>query len=290
MFSDFMNAVKSGERAEIMPAAIITAIISSILLLGIIIILTIVFQSKTQQTKNVELSTAVSNFDVSLRSDISQASFISATAKLTQPSTRLLSSTDLLINGITMHIPTPTGECKVIDWSLNDTTVSRNLIIYSNTLSEDETVQCDESSETTDNRDKNFSDTFIQKSPFQFTNQMNREFIYTLDDLTLNKVNEELEDRLTVQGVDKLSDEEFNELNNLLGNEYLASKFEEPDSCVMDEDKVDEVCPVPESATMTEVWSSTTVAKMSVDFDILGDFGEVVHSQIEQSASISPHR
>lgn len=292
------------ERGEAMPAAIITAVVSSIILLGITIVMSMVLQSKSDQTNDSELTTNASNIDITLRSDITQATFIVPTAKLTQPSARLLVASDITLNGIILHIPVSTGECKVVEWSVNGTKAKRSLTVYPSTVNEGTSAaKCDVSTAPSAQRTKEFQDQFLLQSSFNFNNHVGRKVDFTLNDTALTNVNNELDKELTAQGVDRLSDADFNKLNDLLGSDYLVSGFTDTTACVMNADKVPEldssgtqvldssgnpvlVCPPAETTSVAAAWNSLVIAKVSANFDLIGQTGEILPRQIEQATSI----
>lgn len=302
---NFIDARKAlSERGETMPAAIITAIVSSIILLGITVVMSMVLQSKADQTSDSELTTNASNIDINLRSDITQATLIKPIARLTQPSARLLVSSDINVNGLIANIPIDTGECKVVEWKVIGTQVTRNLTVYPSTLNTGTSAEeCDTSTTPTAQRTKQFPDQFLLQSPFTFTNHAGRKIVFTLNDATLTRVNNELDSELTAQGTDKLSDQDFNKLNDLLGSDYLTAGFADPNACELNADKIQKVdssgntvldssgnpvmvCPPAESASVTTAWNSTIIAKVSADFDLIGDTGEIIVRQLEQNTSI----
>lgn len=298
------SKIIKSESGEAMPAAIITAIVSSIILLGITIVMSMVLQSKSDQTNDSELTTNASNIDISLRSDITQATFVSPTARLTQPSARLLVASDIRLNGVTLHIPVGTGECKVVEWSVDGNKAKRSLTIYPSTVNEGTSAaKCDTSTTTSAQRTKEFADQFLLQSSFIFNNHVGRQINFTLNDATLTNVNNELDKQLTLQGVDRLSDSDFNKLNDLLGSDYLVAGFTDTSACVMNADKVPSVdssgnpvldssgnpvlvCPPAETASVATAWASTAVAKVSADFELIGQTGQILQRQLEQATSI----
>lgn len=292
------------ESGEAMPAAIITAIVTTILLLGITIVMSMVLQTKSEETDDTELFNNASNIDISLRSDITQATQISPSVKLKKPETRLLTAEDIIVNGVILDIPESTGECKVIKWSVEGTQASRNLTIYSATTNQGSySAKCDESSEVTAQRTKSFPDSFLLQSPFTFDNRVGRTIHYSLTDATLNTINAELDNRLVRNDNKRLSDSQFDELNKLVTTDSLVAGFTDSTSCVMDAEKVESVddtgsvildsngqpvmvCPQAETASVASAWVSTIVSTVSVNFDLIGKSGDIAHRQIEQTSSI----
>jgi hypothetical protein len=275
---------KLSERAEAMPAAIVTAIISSMLLLGIAGIVSIVVQSKSDSQASVSLATVASNIDVSLRTDVTQAKYISAAAKLKQPASRLLTPTDVLLSGANMHAPQANGECKVIRWSINGTTASRDLTVYKSSLKDGSFVKCDETSPVLAKRTKVFAQNVNVKTPFKFHNQVGREIVFTIENKALNEVNAKLDAQLKAKGVQKLNDADFNELNKMMGTDSYTPGF--VDACVMNAAKVNGKCPEAEADTVAAAWNSLKIAKVSVNFEILNQTGEVVKRDVEQNSSV----
>jgi hypothetical protein len=298
-FGEKVRKAKSSERGEAMPAAIVTAIVSSLILLGIASVVSLVIQNKADSEGNVALTTAVSNIDVSLRSDINQASYITAAAKLKQPTTRLLAPTDVTLSGVNMHIPVSTGECKVIHWNINGNVASRDLTIYKSSLKTDVSVKCDETSPVVAQRTKVFAENVNINAPFKFNNQVGRELAFTINDVSLATVNTELDKRLTAEGVTKLSDTEFNELNKLMGTGSYVPGFSNPSACAMDAAKVwvdsnkdgikqssEMVCPPAEAPTVEAAWNSLKIAKVSIAFQMQSSSGEVAKRDISQNSSV----
>lgn len=292
------------ESGEAMPAAIITAIVTTILLLGITIVMSMVLQTKSEETDDTELFNNASNIDISLRSDITQATQISPSVKLKKPETRLLTAEDIIVNGVILDIPESTGECKVIKWSVEGTQASRNLTIYSATTNQGSySAKCDESSEVTAQRTKSFPDSFLLQSPFTFDNRVGRTIHYSLTDTALNTINAELDNRLVRNDNKRLSDSQFDELNKLVTTDSLVAGFTDSTSCVMNAEKVESVddtgsvildsngqpvmvCPQAETASVASAWVSTIVSTVSVNFDLIGKSGDIAHRQIEQTSSI----
>lgn len=302
---NFFSSKKiTSESGEAMPAAIITAIVSSILLLGITVVMSVVLQSRSDQKNDTELVTNASNIDISLRSDITQATYITASANLVQPTSRLLQADDISLNGMVLHIPVSTGECKVVSWSVDGTEASRSISIYAGTLNQGSSSErCDETSEVSAQRTKDFADLFLLQTPFTFNNHVGRKVDFTLDGPTLARVNDELDNGLKRNDTNRLSDAEFNELNKLLSANSLVAGFADSDACVMNAEKVAKVdgsgnsvtdsngnpvleCPPAETATVAAAWNSTAIAKANVVFDLMGDSGAVLHREVEQSSSI----
>lgn len=302
---NFFSSKKiTSESGEAMPAAIITAIISSILLLGITVVMSVVLQSRSDQKNDTQLVTNASNIDISLRSDITQATYITASANLVQPTSRLLQADDISLNGMVLHIPVSTGECKVVSWSVDGTEASRSISIFAGTLNQGSSSErCDETSEVSAQRTKDFADLFLLQTPFAFNNHVGRKVDFTLDNPTLTRVNDELDNGLKRNDSNRLSDAEFNELNKLLGPNSLVAGFADSDACVMNAEKVVKVdgsgnpvtdtngnpvleCPPAETASVAAAWNSKAIAKVNVVFDLMGESGAVLHREVEQSSSI----
>jgi hypothetical protein len=285
-FDGRFRRAKSSERAEAMPAAIITAIVSSLLLLGIASAVSLVVQNKADSEGNVNLTTVASNIDVSLRSDVTNASYITASAKLKQPAGSTLTPTDLTLSGVNMHIPSSTGECKVIRWSINGTTATRDLTIYPTTATTSAAVKCDETTTPVAKRTKVFSDSVNVKAPFKFYNQVGRELNFTHATASLKTVNDAYTAKVAGRNPAKLTDAELNELNKLLTSSSFDVGFVDPAACVMNAAKVNSVCPDPEASTVTAAWNSLKIAKVSVVFEMSSDSGEAIKRDIEQNSSV----
>ena len=298
-FGEKARKAKSSERGEAMPAAIVTAIVSSLILLGIASVVSLVVQNKADSEGDVALTTAVSNIDVSLRSDINQATYITAAAKLKQPTTRLLGPTDVNLSGVNMHIPVSSGECKVIRWNINGNNASRDLTIYQSSLKDDVSVKCNETSPVVGQRTKVFAQNVKVDAPFRFNNQVGRELAFTVDTASLDTVNTELEKQLTAKGVQKLNDTDFNELNKLMGNDSYKAGFKNPTACVMDAARIwvdankdgvkqttEMVCPPAEADTVAAAWNSMKVAKVGVAFQMASNSGEIAKRDIAQNSSV----
>jgi hypothetical protein len=45
-------------------------------------------------------------------------------------------------------------------------------------------------------------------------------------------------------------------------------------------------CPPAETATVASAWTSTAVATVSVNFDLIGTSGDILHRDVEQTSSI----
>lgn len=282
-----IRKAKSSEKAETMPAAIITAIVTSMILLAIAGILSYVFQSKSDGEEKVALATVASNIDVSLRADISQGSYLTATAKLKQPESRLLTENDLLLTGVNVHLPEANSDCKVIRWSVNGTTVNRDLTVYKNAINTDRPARCDETSEIVAKRNKVFADNIIVQAPFAFHNQLGNPLRFTLEESALTKVNDKLEVQLEAKGVEKLDDDDFNKLNRNLDSSSFIVAFADPAACVMNAEKVSGVCPEPEAATILDAWNSKKITKVSVMFIMQDNDGGIVSRNVEQNSSNS---
>lgn len=296
-FEGATQTLPSPEKAEIMPAAIITAIVSSILLVGMAVVISLVLTSKSEQTSNAELSTTVSNVDASLRADITQARHIEPKAKLIQPSERLLTASDIQLNGVTLHVPSNSGECKLITWAANGTTITRELIVYGQTLNADREATCDKESEIVSERDKDFEQKFLLQAPFQFNNNVGREFAYVLNSATLDEVNTELDKKLTEKGEEKLNETELNKLNKLLNPDSLVIGFADPSACVMNAERTTTTdgsgnsvtaCPPPETESVEEAWNAQSISSVGVKFDMMSDSGETLHRDIKQTSSTPP--
>lgn len=298
-FGEKARKAKSSERGEAMPAAIVTAIVSSLILLGIASVVSLVVQNKADSQGNVALTTAASNIDVSLRSDINQASYITAAAKLKQPTTRLLTPTDVNLSGVNMHVPVSTGECKLIRWNINGNTVSRDLTIYKTTLNSDTAVKCDTASPVLAQRTKVFAQNVNVNAPFTFNNQVGRQLGFTISDSALTTVNAKLDQMLTAQGVQKLNDTDFNTLNTLMTTDSYVVGFADPTACVMNAAKVwvdlnndgikqtnEMVCPPAETTTVAAAWNSLKIAKVSVSFQMQSASGQLAKRDISQNSTV----
>jgi hypothetical protein len=292
------------ESGEAMPAAIITGIVTTILLLGITIVMSMVLQTKSDETDDTELFNNASNIDISLRSDITQATQISPSVKLKKPAGRLLTAEDIIVNGVILDIPESTGECKVIKWSVEGAQASRNLTIYSATTNQGSySAKCDKSSEVAAQRTKTFPDSFLLQSPFTFNNHVGHNVHYSLTDVALTTINDELDNKLVRNDTNRLSDSDFDALNKLLTEDSVVAGFTDPSSCVMNAEKVESVdgtgsvildssgqpvmvCPPAETVSVASAWVSTSISTVSVNFDLIGKSGDIAHRQIEQTSSI----
>lgn len=291
-FGDKLRKAKSSERAEAMPAAIITAIVSSLLLLGIASTVALVVESKSESESNVQLTTAVSNIDVSLRSDVTNASYIAATAKVKQPTGRLLTPTDVVVTGTKMHIPATDGGCKVVRWVADGNTVSRQLTIHALSSNVSGTVTCDETSEKLAERKKTFAQDVNISAPFTFHNQVGRSIVFNHANASMDTVNAQLDAKLKALNVQKLSDADFNALTiPLLKGDSFVAGFADPTACPMSAPRGSNgVCPDPEADTIVAAWDSLKIAKVSVDFTMGSASGESVQRDIEQNSSVPLYR
>lgn len=290
-FGDKLRKAKSSERAEAMPAAIITAIVSSLLLLGIASTVALVVESKGESESNVQLTTAASNIDVSLRSDVTNASYISASAKLKQPAGRLLTPTDVTVTGVKMHIPATDGGCKVVRWTVDGSAVSRQLTIYKLSSTDSGTVTCDENSGTLAERKKVFAQDVNVNAPFAFHNQVGRSIVFNHANASLETANSQLDAKLKSLNVQKLNDEDFSNLNKLMKGDSFVAAFADPTACPMNAPRgAAGACPAPESDTIVAAWDSLKIAKVSVDFSMTSPGGDSVNREIEQNSSVPLYR
>ena len=289
-FGDKLRRAKSSERAEAMPAAIITAIVSSLLLLGIASTVSLVVQSKSDSEGNVKLATVASNIDVSLRSDVSNASYIAASANLKQPAGRLLTPTDINVSGVNMHVPAQSGECKVVRWSMSGNTISRDLTIYQKTSNGGDMAKCDETSTKLGQRTKVFAQDVSVQTPFNFTNQVGRAITFNHADASLQTVNAALDAKLVEKNTQRLNDEDFNQLNKLLKGDSFVAGFADPTACEMNAPRNGATCPEPEADTVTAAWNSLKIAKVSVAFQMNESSGDTIERNIEQNSSVPLYR
>lgn len=290
LFGDKFRAVKNSEAAELMPAAIITSIVSSILLLGIAGSMSLVLRDKASSEKNVNLTSIASNIDISLRSDITKASTITALTKLKQPSGRLLTPADVFISGVSLHIPESEGRCKVVNWSLYGSKATREMAIYSGFSMTGATAKCDISSTIEASRTKTFATNTISSAPFRVNNQVGRELAFTLSNEALVLANTALDTQLIAKEVTTLDVEDFNELNKLLNSSSFQVAFADPDACPMNVSKITSaglmVCPAAETDTIAAAWNSTKVAKVGVSLELSDAGGEKIARDIVQNSSV----
>lgn len=305
------HKARSSERGETMPATIIAAIVSSVVILGVAAVMSFVLQIRADAGEDLEVSVAASNVDVTLRSDIINASYITANVKLQQPSARLLDADDIFISGVNLHIPESNGGCKVIEWHFIEAKSIRDLTIYQDSSDTDEIVKCDLTSPVLSERDKVFTKNFTVNSTFNLRNQVGREILFNLTDASLEKVNPVLEAKLNEKGVERLSSEDFNELNKELKADSFISVFSNPEACVMNAEKVqsrneagelvvDEAgnpvltCPAPESVNVGSAWNSFNISNIRADLVFIdnngdGEQGETVRRAVEQNSAYTPY-
>ena len=273
------------ERAEAMPAAIITAIVSSILLLGIAGVTSMVVNGKADAEADVTLTTAVSNIDVSLRSDVTNASYITAGAKLAPPASGTFAPTDLVATGANLHIPEADGKCKVVRWSLEGGQVSRDLTVYSSTNNSESVVSCNTSSTKVAERKKVFSDKLTSTNPFKFYNQVGRELAFNIDESKIAAINTEHQSIRNAQGGAPLNAEQLQTLSNkhLTGNS-IKTGFKNPTACPLKDSPATGPCGAVEE-NIVAAWQSTKISKVSKAFDITMN-GTTQSRQVEQNSTV----
>lgn len=275
------------ESGETMPAKIVNAAVTSVLLLLIASIISLVVQEKSKAESEVNLDSAQVQIETSFTSDLNNATYIREELSLVQPDERLLEKDDVAVKGVNLHIPESSGECKAIRWDVDskNQSIVRNITIYEGTKNNAELVECDENSAIIGERAKSFGDDTLITDPIVIYNKLDRELTFSMTPEALESVNTELEAQLVAQGVDRLSDEELGMLrDNMAEGSFIASN-EEPDSCVMDEPKTlweDENgdgieqgtelhCEAPENANVEAEWKSTDVSTASFNFRMIED-------------------
>lgn len=157
-----IERVKS-ERAEALPAAIVTGIVSSIILLGLASVTATVVTQQTNAEVSAEANTSATNIDVSLRSDSTAATAIKAVSN----------------KSVQFHIPSATGatsnECKLVTWAVNGQVIDRTLTVYSGTKTVDGAVECDPASTKVVSNKRTLASTLEDGSSIRFFNALGRE-------------------------------------------------------------------------------------------------------------------
>jgi len=157
-----IERVKS-ERAEALPAAIVTGIVSSIILLGLASVTATVVTQQTNAEVSAEANTSATNIDVSLRSDSTAATAIKAVSN----------------KSVKFHVPSATGatsnECKLITWTVNGTSLDRVLTVYSGTKTVTGQVECDPASTVVVSNKRTLSSSLEDGSKLRYFNALGRE-------------------------------------------------------------------------------------------------------------------
>lgn len=276
---------KLTERGEAMPAAIITAALTSFMLLVMASILSLIVQEKVQAEAAVNLTAIASNIEASFSSDVEDATNIEAEPELSQPTERLLEKGDVSVTSVSLHIPEATGECKVVLWRLDeeDNSIHRGLTIHEKTKRVEELDTCDEESPVIAERVKSFGSEIDITDPLAFDNKVGRDLVFSITPEALETVNIQLEAQLMEKGVDRLSDEELDVLSDNMEPGSFVAIHAAPDACVMNSPKEvweDENsdgatqdselhCESPESENVAKAWESTLIAEPSFDFSMV---------------------
>lgn len=150
-------SVKLNERAEALPVAIITAIVSSIILLGLASTMGVIIEQQAKSEKSFVVNNTVTNIDTSMKTDINNSTTI-----IPKDATSL-----------TLHAPVASGaECKVIEWSMVENKLTRNITIYSGTLGTD-VRKCNTASSVVATGKKVISNKF-ETDGFKYSNSLGR--------------------------------------------------------------------------------------------------------------------
>lgn len=280
-----LRSLALSERAEAMPAAIISAAISSILLLGIAGVTSMVVQERSTSENDAVTSVTVSDIDVSLRSDVTNASYITAGAKLSQPSSGSFSPTDLTTTGVNLHIAESDNKCKLVSWSIEAGTISRNVEIYASTDATDTVATCDTSSALIAERKKTFTEELSSNTPFGFFNQVGRELAFSIDESVLTTINADHSSMVAAQEGSPLNVGQLQELSNKhLVADSIKTGFKNPAACPLKDTPTIEECGPIEDGILA-AWQSSKIAKVSSSFNINNGNKDYTR-EVEQNSSI----
>lgn len=118
------------EKGEALPAAIIGAIVSSILLLGIGTAIALILTNQSHEQRDSATATEASSVEAELKSDLSSAATITP-----------VSSTKTVLD-----VPDGDDNCRLVTWEIRDTTIYRTLSIYDAIKRVNGEVVCDTAS------------------------------------------------------------------------------------------------------------------------------------------------
>jgi hypothetical protein len=152
------------ERAETLPAAIVTGIVSSIILLGLAgVTATVVSQQKNAEVVS-EATTTATNIDVSLRSDATAATTI-----------KPISATS-----VQFHVPASTGnQCKLVTWNVDGSNLTRQLAVYNGSKTVNGNVECDTASSVVVNSKRTLTTALDTSAAatFKYSNSLGRTLV-----------------------------------------------------------------------------------------------------------------
>jgi len=152
------------ERAETLPAAIVTGIVSSIILLGLAgVTATVVSQQKNAEVVS-EATTTATNIDVSLRSDATAATTIKP----------------ISAQSVQFHIPASTGnQCKLVTWNVDSANLTRQLAVYNGTKTVNGNVECDTASSVIVNSKRTLTTALDTSAAttFKYSNSLGRTLV-----------------------------------------------------------------------------------------------------------------
>ena len=283
------------ERAEAMPAVIISAIVSALLMITVAGIISLIMQNSSNTSDRISMTTTTANIDSSMKADITSATYVTASVRLKQPTGGgLLNANDLLISGVNLHIPSDQGTCKLVRWSIIHGTLTRNLTIYNSTVTNNSLVQCDTTSTVLGQRSKVFAQNVtLDSDNYQVLNQAGRTVVFTITEPTLDNINNQLQSEYTANNTNQLPDSQFDQLNSMLTTSSIAPAYSNPNACVMNQPKNSSgTCPVQEADPLKAAWNSMVIAKVVVAFHLTDSHGANFPLDIEQNVSTSlysPH-
>lgn len=169
MFSKIRSLVKMDdvERAEALPGAIVSAIISAIILLGLASTLALVVQNQKTASITADVVSSGSNIDSRFNADESNSSYI-------QPNSPYSVSFSAPIENST--------DCKVATWQVENALLTRTLTVYSNTFPQlDGKVKCRTETAIKVDQKKIMTSKLDEGAEFTFFNAAGREMLVATD-------------------------------------------------------------------------------------------------------------
>lgn len=103
------------EKGEALPAAIIGALVSSIVLLGVGIAMSFLIVSQHNEEKDTAVATDASSVATAFKSDLDSAATVAPVS----------------VSKTVLHISEGAGECRLVTWEIMNNAIYRTLSIYS---------------------------------------------------------------------------------------------------------------------------------------------------------------
>lgn len=169
MFNKIRSLVKIDdvERAEALPGAIVSAIVSAIILLGLASTLALVVQNQKAASITADVVSSGSNIESRFNSDESNSSYI-------QPNSPYSVSFSAPIDNST--------DCKVATWQVENALLTRTLTVYSNTFPQlDGKVKCRTETAIKVDQKKIMTSQLDEGAEFTFFNAAGREMLVSTD-------------------------------------------------------------------------------------------------------------